>query len=75
MNEEIIDNKMVEIFRGSFVSSKPDTLEDTFKLLCNAGYSQLQTAFLLYQELSVTFSKANELVQRSKAWDAGGVSS
>lgn len=71
MNEEIIDNKMKEIFRSSYIASKHDTLEDTFNLLSRAGYGRLQTAFLLYQELGVTFSKANVLVQKSKAWDTG----
>ena len=60
-----VTEEMKTIFYSAFHSGN---VEDAISALKERGFSQMQTVFVLIEELNESFTNANRLVLNSKAW-------
>jgi hypothetical protein len=64
----IVTDEMRTYFRTHYDTSSTNSLEDILIKLKSKGYSQMQSVFLLVDELKIAFGEANQVILNSKAW-------
>ena len=67
---EILSDEIVKIFRENYIPNDNESLQIVLKLLKNKGYSQMQSLFLLVQEMEMSFLEANQCILNSSAWNS-----
>jgi hypothetical protein len=65
----VINEEMKIFFRSNY-NNDEESLQNTLVGLKQMGYSQMQSLFLLIEELGMSFMDANKTVLNSKAWDS-----
>jgi hypothetical protein len=64
----IIDEEMRSYFKQNYKDGQ--SLENVLIELKERGYSQMQSVFLLIEQLKLSFVEANRIVLNSKAWNS-----
>ena len=65
----IIDDNMRNYFKENYHSTDSNSIEHVLLGLKIRGYSQMQSIFLLIEQLKLSFIDANRIILNSKAWN------
>ena len=63
------DPKMKKIFSENYHGNE-ESLQETIRLLKEAGYSQMQSLKFLMHELNLTIIKADSIIVNARAWSS-----
>jgi hypothetical protein len=67
----IITEEMRIYFKACYDSkNKEDSLQNIMFGLKNQGFSQMQSLYLLIEQLEISFAEANRLILNSTAWSS-----
>ena len=64
---KMIDEKMKKIFEESYHGDE-ESLQETIRLLKEAGYSQMDSLKCLMNELNLSLKEADQIILNAKAW-------
>jgi NifB/MoaA-like Fe-S oxidoreductase len=65
----VINDEMKFFFRNNY-NNDEESLQKTLVDLKQMGYSQMQSLFLLIEEVGISFKEANQIILDSKAWNS-----